>query len=111
MLRKTVNSSEGKSSIAVGSQEIPTTKSHHTTNLTQQIYWYKYRMWLHPLGSKELSEGQVLYRVDWRWTFSGGLGLVGFCDLILGFYSVGQCLATGSQGPLDLTVMAIRVFF
>lgn len=102
-------SSEGKGTLIIRSQEIP--DSHHTTNLTQEIYWETYRGWP-PLLQWEAAQNwagdqhYVGLLGGCCWSFLGcprigGIlwsspGIGDFCDLILDFFffPIGQSLAT-----------------
>ena len=80
-------SSEGKGVLAVWSQGIASTKSHHTTSLIQEIYWERHKMaatsaWAR--SSRKLSEKQTYigFLGGWRTKFSRmGTGGVSNPDL------------------------------
>ena len=63
-------------------------KSYGTTNPTQETYWERHKRMAtsaQKRSSKELSRRQASCRLSWWWgAIQSGLGLVGFCGLILG---------------------------
>lgn len=76
----------GEGILTAGSQGIP--PSHTHSNLTQEIYWEKHRRVAasaQESSSRELSGEQALCRLLWDRPLQGGLGLLGFCGLILSF--------------------------
>lgn len=57
--------------MAVESQGIPATKSYYTTDLIREVHGEKYKRVAASAWEQRRSEGQVLDRVSWGWTFPG----------------------------------------
>lgn len=83
-----VNSSEGKEyHLSPGRN----TETPHTKKLTQEFYWEEHG-WVvasaQERSSRELSRRWGLYRISrgkGGWAFQSSVGLVDYCDLILGW--------------------------